>query len=674
MKRLAITYLALLLTSLLSLAQSVGTWRYFPAYNGISEVDSVSSRCVFVLSSGNLFSVNKQEGSVQTYDRINGLTDTGIKTMAWNATAKVLMLIYDNSNIDLITINGDVTNIPDLYTKETTLDKTVNHVFTKNQYAYISTGFGIMKVDARKAEVSDTYNLHSSISKCYVDDSNIYALCSDNSTIYASLSDNLLDYKTWQPYQGSTAGMFADESIKEATRQWIENYIPSGPRYGDIGYIKYKKGKLYTAENLGWDNQKPDCPQIYDIANDSWTMLDNDGDAISSQTGMRFCDFFCVETDPLNDNHIMAAAHGGIYEFLDGKFVKLHTDTNSPMTSAIENRSYYVLPSAMKYSNDGTLWVALSQALHNVNMLSLEKDNTWKDHSNSKWIHNNISFALVQKMIVDRDGILWWVNNHWWKPALCGYDPVTGRSYCYTTFYNEDNINIAPIAVKCVAEDKDGNLWIGTNVGPLMLEKKDKLSSGEVIWQQVKVPRNDGTNYADYLLAGVEINSIMIDGGNRKWFATEGNGIYVIDSDNITQIHNFTTTSSLLPSNYVYTMETDPQKGDIYIGTNKGLCSYRSDATEAMESLNEDNIYAYPNPVTPDYTGPITVTGLTFDADVKITTANGFLVAQGRSNGGSFVWNSCDASGRRVASGIYMVCISTADGESGVVSKIAVVR
>lgn len=90
--------------------------------------------------------------------------------------------------------------------------------------------------------------------------------------------------------------------------------------------------------------------------------------------------------------------------------------------------------------------------------------------------------------------------------------------------------------------------------------------------------------------------------------------------------------------------------------------------------MTKDNVYAYPNPVRPDYTGPITVTGLTYDADVKITTANGSLVAEGRSQGGTFIWDGCDRSGRRAASGVYMVQTATSAGKKGTVCKIAIVN
>ena len=57
-----------------------------------------------------------------------------------------------------------------------------------------------------------------------------------------------------------------------------------------------------------------------------------------------------------------------------------------------------------------------------------------------------------------------------------------------------------------------------------------------------------------------------------------------------------------------------------------------------------------------------------------MVTSSGALVAQGRSNGGSFTWDGNDLSGKRVASGIYMVEAATETGEKGVVCKIAIVN
>ena len=225
-----------------------------------------------------------------------------------------------------------------------------------------------------------------------------------------------------------------------------------------------------------------------------------------------------------------------------------------------------------------------------------------------------------------------------------------------------------------MAEDKNGDLWVGTNIAPLLLEQA-KFNESDPEFIQVKVPRNDGTNYADYLLNGVNISGIAIDGGNRKWFATKGNGAYLISADNLTQLQHFTSQNSMLLSDNIESIAINDQTGEVFFGTDKGLCSYMSDATAINEEMTKDNVWAYPNPVRPDYTGLITITGLNYDTDVKIVTANGTLVAEGRSNGGTFTWDGCDQhNGKRVASGVYMVLAATAEGNKGTVCKIAIVR
>ena len=170
------------------------------------------------------------------------------------------------------------------------------------------------------------------------------------------------------------------------------------------------------------------------------------------------------------------------------------------------------------------------------------------------------------------------------------------------------------------------------------------------------------------------MTAVVIDGGNRKWFATSANGAYLIGADNMTELEHFTSDNSPLLDNNVESICIDGKTGEVFFGTASGLCSYMGDATEPSDEMTKDNVYAFPNPVRPDYTGPITVTGLTINADVKIVTANGALVAEGRSSGGTFTWDGCDKRGKRVASGVYMVETATQDGGKGTVCKIAIVN
>ncbi len=142
----------------------------------------------------------------------------------------------------------------------------------------------------------------------------------------------------------------------------------------------------------------------------------------------------------------------------------------------------------------------------------------------------------------------------------------------------------------------------------------------------------------------------------------------------MTQIQHFTKENSPLVSDVIAFITIDHTTGEVFIGTDAGLCSYISDATETNTEMTKDNVWAYPNPVNPDYTGPITITGLTYNANVKILAANGAIVNEGHSNGGTYVWDGCDKKGRRVASGVYMVATATNDGNKGTVCKIAIIN
>ena len=244
-----------------------------------------------------------------------------------------------------------------------------------------------------------------------------------------------------------------------------------------------------------------------------------------------------------------------------------------------------------------------------------------------------------------------------------------------TSFINQDGNSLTDgePRVFALAEDKEGGIWVGTISGPMLISNPDRWYNDDFHFTQVKIPRNDGTNLADFLLNGERINAIAVDGGNRKWFGTQNNGLYLIGADNITQLAHFTTENSPLPSNTIQSLCIIPSTGEVFIGTDVGIASYQSDATEAEANFSSD-VHAYPNPVRSDYTGPIVIKGLVYDSDVKIVDAGGRLVHEGRSMGGMYTWDGCNQNGNRVASGVYMVLAADSEGKEGVVTKIVVIK
>lgn len=191
---------------------------------------------------------------------------------------------------------------------------------------------------------------------------------------------------------------------------------------------------------------------------------------------------------------------------------------------------------------------------------------------------------------------------------------------------------------------------------------------------RIKVPRNDGTNLADYLLSSETVYSIAVDHSNRKWVATGNSGVYLVSENGDEILEHFTTENSFLPSNAVYAAAVDSKTNRVYFGTDKGLVSYTTSSSPAQD--NYDNILVYPNPVRPDYEGPITIKGLMEGSLVKIADSMGHVVFHTRSEGGMATWDGCNESGQQVRSGVYYVLVSQnlTGSATGAVAKIVIVR
>lgn len=645
------------------------------AYTEISEIERAGD-VLYVLASKNLYAYDRSDRSVTTYSKMESLSDCSIAHIAWNSKVERLVIVYENENIDLLASNGNVVNMPEYYMKSLTGDKSVNSIYIYDHYAYLATGFGILKLDVAKGEISDTYQLNKNITAVAISGQSIYAKVNGQSYITAQLTSNLLDPNAWTSATSVPQGIFdTDNSAWNEYLEILQNVSTDGPQYNFFGFMRYTAGQLFTTVGgygAGIQENRPGSVQVF--SDGDWTIYE---DHLETLTDYEYKDVMSLDVDPTNSRHVFAGGRTGIYEFNDGKFTKAYSSSNSPLGTAIsptdKNSDAYTLVESVKFDEDGNLWMLNSQAT-TAPIHVLMKDGTWKSFESSTLMSGDRTLGALQALTFDSRRLLWFVNNHWTTPSLHFFNTQTEEFHSFTNFINEDGTRVDVNSVQCVAEDRNGDIWIGTNVGPLLLEQQN-ITENDPEFNQVKVPRNDGTNYADYLLTGVNISGIAIDGGNRKWFATKGNGAYLISADNMTQLQHFTASNSNLLSDNIESIAINDATGEVFFGTDKGLCSYVSDATAVADEMTKDNVWAYPNPVRPDYTGLITIVGLTYDADVKIVTANGTLVAEGRSNGGTFTWNGCDQrNGKRVASGVYMVMTATKDGNKGTVCKIAIIN
>lgn len=680
MKRLALIVFLIAQLSIincqLSIAQ-IGTWRAFMSYYEPQQIIKAGSNTLFVRASNSLYSYHLNDHSITTYDKVNTLSDTYISYIAWSQQAKRLIIVYQNGNIDLMDLQENVTNISSLYTKTLTESKTVNNVYIHQQYAYLCMPFGVIKVNMERAEISETYMLNQNIQAVAIDNTSIYAR-NDQGTVYSALlSTNLIDKSNWNATDTYPA-FTTDTADWDTYIDIVKTLKPDGPYYNQFYESKIVNGKLYTTGGAFRSGQialnNPGIIQEYDF--DTWTIYPTN---INEITGFNYMDINCVDIDPTDNSRVMAAGRCGLYEFKNGVLENFYYKENSPLrpvTSSSTGKYLtddYTLVHGIKFDNDGNLWVLNSQA-NNVNLLEFTKSGQWISHyKNELCYKDNTSMSTMRCLLFDSQGLLWFINTHFNSPCIICYDKTTDKVLIYSSFTNQDGTNYENCYPYDIQEDYQGNIWIATNQGPFYIKKEEKGQSNATLYQE-KVPRNDGTNYADYLLSGIHTNGIAIDGGGRKWFATIGNGVFLVSADNMTQLQHFTAENSPLLSNNVQYISINHSSGEVFFLTDKGLCSYIADATVASDDMQKDNVYAYPNPVEPGYTGLITVVGLSFDADVKILTSSGRLVAQGRSNGGTFTWNGCDQQGKRVASGVYMVAAATSDGNKGIVCKLAIIN
>lgn len=671
-----------LITSLPLTAQT-GSWRAYMSYYEPQQIVKAGSNDLFIRASNSLYRYNLNDHSITTYDKVRQLNDSYISLISWNNATKRLIIVYNNSNIDLLDLNDNVINMSALYSKSTTLDKTINSLYNHNNYIYIATGFGVVKINVERAEVSESYILNQNITNVAVQDNTIYARNSSGTVYIGAAGKNLIDYHNW------TTGTAPDGIFNEDNSAWNE-YIATintlqldCPKYNHFYFMRFKNNALYTVGGAYSPYTSridyPGEPQVFDAQNNQWQIYDSDVKSKftvesdpSKIDSWQYVSSLSIDVDPLDPRHVFVGGRPGLFEYYDGVLTNYFNKDNSILLPATSSNKY-VLVESVAFDKEGNLWMLQSQTANSI--IEYTKDGEWVKHPQSLLMSGGISLAALRGMIIDSRGYLWFVNYHWGIPSFYCYDPQRDEIVSYITrLVNQDGTSAAEqYGPRCIVEDLDGNIWIGTSVGLYMIENA-AIGKPLEYATQVKVPRNDGTNYADYLLANVNITDIVVDGGGRKWIATTGNGLFLISADNMQQLENFTAENSPLLSNNILSLAINNETGELYIGTDIGLCSYTTNATTAVETMEKNNVYAYPNPVVSGYDGLITVVGLSLDADVKILSASGQLVAQGRSNGGTFTWDGRDRSGKRVASGVYMVAAATSDGKKGTVCKIAVIK
>ena len=337
------------------------------------------------------------------------------------------------------------------------------------------------------------------------------------------------------------------------------------------------------------------------------------------------------------------------------------------METSLGTDSRYIRIGSTTLDKDGNLWITNCNSTYSIKILTT--DGQWIKYTNSAIANTEI----IDKILITKQGYKFVNFVHSSKPGLFALNDngtITDQSDDVSEYYaavsdNQGNTLDANLFY-CMTEDKDGYIWAGTNIGPIVCYNPSKI-------EDLRFNRIVLADESDYLLNGVRVNAIAVDGSNQKWIATDGSGVFLVNADGTEVIENFTTDNSPLPSNSINSIAINPESGEVFFAADGyGVLSYQGEATEGKE--NYSDIHAYPNPVRPDFDDKVIITGLMSNSNVKITDIAGNLVYQTKSVGGQVSWNCRNSKGSRVATGVYLVLAATPESKESVVTKIMVVK
>lgn len=475
----------------------------------------------------------------------------------------------------------------------------------------------------------------------------------------------------WVATGGQGIGHINGENNAYAT------FIPDGPAVNIPYRMTFYDDALYVVPGGRWAEQyrRPGYVMIY--SDYCWKNIYTGN--ITSVTNKPATDFMNVAVMPSNNKKFFVTSYGtGLYEFEGSSFVEHYDVDNSIIGAAAPNDPYnYTRTDGAVFDKDDNLFFVVAG---NVDYSVITRT------ASGEWIGQNlysnglrIMFETPGEIVIDRrnpnykwipytrvqPGLILWDNNGTVR------DPSDDVVTFHRSFTDQNSNVLTPDAIYCMAQDRNGVIWLGTDLGPIIIPASTNFKTSNAC-RRILLNRDDGTGLADYLLDGVRINCIAVDGGNRKWVGTATSGVYLLSEDGTETIEHFTTTTSPLISDEILSLAIDSKTGIVYIGTGGGLMSYQSDAAEPRDGFND--VYAYPNPVRENHDGKITIAGLMENSTVKIVDSAGRLVYETTSQGSLAVWDGNNARGERVSSGVYIVLANSEDGSKHSTTKILIMN
>lgn len=444
----------------------------------------------------------------------------------------------------------------------------------------------------------------------------------------------------------------------------------SGPLHNSFFALSGAKDKIAVA---GGVIQKTtfqyNVSGAYTFQDETWHAFNRMTDLLWSEKNV--FDISSVSVNPSNTDQIAIGSYSEIPLSITDNGQSLTETFNEDNSLLIRHAAGIhdnICVSDVEYDSKGNLWVLNCFSLNPLKVYT--KDKVWYEFPVNSSVQNKFS----GRMVIDQD------NNKWFTvidKGLIGYNDnntISDPSDDQYVIINEGtNTGALPDAnVSAMAVDLDNEIWIGTPNGFAVLYNGSSAfgaAAGEYNTQRIKI---DFEGNVEYVLGNTSITDIEVDGGNRKWMGTANAGIFLLSPDGIEVLESYTKENSPLISNNIIDMEFNDKTGELFIITDAGMVSLRTDA-----SLGDDNysdVIVFPNPVKPDFNGLITIQGIKADSDVKFTDAAGNLVFQTTSNGGTATWDGKTLEGKKVEAGVYLIWTASNTEKGRKVGKVVILN
>ena len=456
-------------------------------------------------------------------------------------------------------------------------------------------------------------------------------------------------------------GMFST-TISNSTL--FENISPNGPSRNKLFAINAASGNLwavyggYSADYNPYTYNTFYSPNTYGISKYISSGWQNK--PYSAVLGAKALTKITV--NPNNKNQIyISSFFNGILKVVNDIPTTLYNSSNSSLVSLVTNSNDNIRINGTAFDKDGNLWTTNCRVKNAISVL--KPNNTWQSVSvesiSPNFINNDYG-----NIVVDKNGTKWMAST---KDGVIAYNennnPVLKK-------ISLDPGNLPVTRVNVVAIDTRNQLWIGTISGLRVLSSIDSFLTNDPLVTNSIIIEDNGL--AQELFYEQNITDIVVDGSNRKWVGTADSGVFLITSDGQQTIYHFTKDTSPLPSDTVMDIEINGDTGEVYLATDKGMISFKGTSTKASDNL--ENVYVYPNPVRPEFTGTVKISGLIDKANVKIADIEGNLVYETTSAGGTIEWDTTAFGKYRVASGVYLIFIAAQDGTETKVKKVMIIR